>query len=170
LDAFITISEKLGYNFELLKAVRDINETQKDFFLEKIKEKLWILKDKTIGILGLSFKPDTDDIRNAPSIAIIEALKAEGAKIKAYDPCCMAKINKEVRKGLKFCKDAYEACRGSDCLLIVTEWDEFKELDFAKVKKLLKRPLIIDGRNVYDPQVMKKSGFNYIGIGRGKHE
>jgi len=170
LDAFITISEKLGYNFDLLKTVRVINESQKDYFLEKVKEKLWILKDKTIGVLGLSFKPDTDDIRNAPSIAIIEALKAEGAKIKVYDPCCMGKINKEAKRGLKFCKDAYEACQGSDCLLIVTEWDEFKELDFLKVKRLLKRPLIIDGRNIYDPQAMRKIGFNYAGIGRGKHE
>ncbi len=169
LDAFITISEKLGYSFNLLKAVREINDEQRDFFLEKVKEKLWILKDKTIGILGLSFKPNTDDIRNAPSIAIIEALKLEGAKIKVYDPCSMEKIEKEISNGLKFCKDSYEACRDSDCLLIITEWDEFKELDFAKVKRLLRRPLIIDGRNIYDQKVMKKLGFNYVGIGRGKH-
>jgi len=170
LDAFITISEKLGYSFDLLKSVRQINEQQRDFFLRKIKEKLWIVKDKTIGILGLSFKPNTDDIRNAPAIEIINALKLEGAKIKVYDPSSMKKVKEVISDGLKFCQDPYEACRNSDCLLIVTEWDEFKELDFAKVKKLLKRPLIIDGRNIYDPQAMKKLGFTYVGVGRGKYE
>ncbi|MFZ2602477.1 MAG: UDP-glucose/GDP-mannose dehydrogenase family protein [Candidatus Omnitrophota bacterium] len=169
LDAFITISEKLGVNFDLLRAVKAANQEQKDFFLEKIKNKLWIIKDKTIGILGLSFKPDTDDIRNAPSLDIIRALKSEGAKLKVYDPSSMPKA-KEILSGIKFCRDSYEVCRNSDCLLIVTEWDEFKELDFSKVKKLLKRPLIIDGRNIYDPSAMKKKGFIYEGIGRGKHE
>lgn len=169
LDAFITISEKLGVNFDLLRAVKAANQEQKDFFLEKIKNKLWIIKDKAIGILGLSFKPDTDDIRNAPSLEIIEALKSQGAKLKVYDPSSMAKA-KEILSGIKFCKDSYAVCKDSDCLLIVTEWDEFKELDFLKVKKLLKRPLIIDGRNIYDPRIMKKKGFIYEGIGRGKHE
>ncbi|MFH1127795.1 MAG: UDP-glucose/GDP-mannose dehydrogenase family protein [Candidatus Omnitrophota bacterium] len=169
LDAFITISEKLGVNFDLLRAVKAANQEQKDFFLEKIKNKLWIIKDKTIGILGLSFKPDTDDIRNAPSLDIIRVLKSEGAKLKVYDPSSMPKA-KEILSEIKFCRDSYEVCRDSDCLLIVTEWDEFKELDFSKVKKLLKRPLIIDGRNIYDPSAMKKKGFIYEGIGRGKHE
>ncbi len=169
LDAFITISEKLGVNFDLLRAVKAANQEQKDFFLEKIKNKLWIIKDKTIGILGLSFKPDTDDIRNAPSLDIIRVLKSEGAKLKVYDPSSMPKA-KEILSEIKFCRDSYEVCKDSDCLLIVTEWDEFKELDFSKVKKLLKRPLIIDGRNIYDPSAMKKKGFIYEGIGRGKHE
>lgn len=165
LDAFITISEKLGYNFELLKSVKDINEGQSNFFLQKIKDTLWIIKDKSIAILGLSFKPNTDDIRNAPSIRIIKALQDEGAKIKVYDPKSMSRA-KEVLSKVVFCKDAYEAAKGSDCLLVVTEWDEFKELDFAKIKKLLKRPLVIDGRNIYDPKAMKKIGFTYISIGR----
>lgn len=168
LDAFITISDKLGYNFKLLKAVKEINQFQKDFFLEKLKDKLWIIKNKTIGILGLSFKPNTDDIRNAPSLDIIQALLSEDAKIKVYDPSAMKKA-KEQLSGVKFCEDPYSAAQDSDCLLIITEWDEFKELDFLKIKRLLKRPLIIDGRNIYDPQVMKKSGFIYLGIGRGKH-
>lgn len=168
LDAFIKISEKLGYNFELLKAVKNINKEQKNFILKKIKDTLWIIKDKTIGVLGLSFKPNTDDIRNAPSLDIIKALKKEGAKIKVYDPQAMKKAQ-QILKGLRFCKDPYEVCKGSDCLLIITEWDEFKELDFAKVKKLLKRPLIIDGRNIYEPKVMQKLGFTYIGVGRGGH-
>ena len=126
---------------------------------------LWTIKDKTIGILGLSFKPNTDDIRNAPSIDIIQALQSEGAKIKVYDPSAMGKAGGLLGR-VKFCKDPYEVCRGSDCLLIITEWDEFKELDFSKIKKLLKRPFIIDGRNIYEPQRMKKLGFTYAGIGR----
>ncbi len=166
VDAFINIAEKLGCNFDLLKAVKEINQQQKIFFLNKIKGLLWIIKDKTIGILGLSFKPNTDDIRNAPSIDIIQALQSEGAKIKIYDPCAMEKA-KELLNRVRFCKDPYEVCRGSDCLLIITEWDEFKELDFFKIKKLLKRPFIIDGRNIYDPERMRKLGFTYAGIGRG---
>lgn len=165
LDAFVTISDKLGYNFELLKSVRDINEEQKEFFISKIRESLWILKDKTIGVLGLSFKPDTDDIRNAPALDIIRALQEEGAKIKAYDPECIEKA-KAFLKDVTFCKDAYDACRGSECLLVITEWAEFKELDLVRVKKLLKRPLILDGRNIYEPQKLRKMGFKYISIGR----
>lgn len=169
VDAFIHICEKLGYNFHLLKAVREINQQQKIFFLDKIKENLWIIKDKTIGVLGLSFKPNTDDIRNAPSIDIIRALLQEGAKVKVYDPQAQKKAKGLLNKIL-FCKDPYDACRGSECLLIVTEWDEFKELDFLKIKKLLNRPLIIDGRNIYEPKRMKCLGFTYIGMGRRKHE
>ena len=163
--AFINISEKLGCSLGLLKEVKNINEEQKTLFLNKIKDALWIIKGKNIGILGLSFKPNTDDIRNASSIDIVNALKAEGAKLKIYDPCAMEKAKRLLDK-VRFCKDPYDACRGSDCLLIITEWDEFKELDFCKVKKLLKRPLIIDGRNIYDPRALKKLGFTYIGIGR----
>jgi UDPglucose 6-dehydrogenase len=166
LDAFITISSKLGYSFSLLKAVKNINEEQKAFFLKKVKDALWIIKDKSIGMLGLSFKPNTDDMRNAPSLDIIKALKAEGAKIKIYDPRSMEKA-REILKGVKFCQDPYEVCKDSDCLLVITEWPEFKELDFTRVKKLLKRPLIIDGRNIYEPERLKKSGFTYISIGRG---
>lgn len=165
LDAFITISEKLGYDFGLLKSVRRVNQEQKTAFQEKIKDSLWIIKDKTIGVLGIAFKPDTDDIRNAPSIDIINALEKEGAKLKVYDPQSMQKA-KGVLGKIKFCKDPYEVCKGSDCLVVLTEWDEFKGLDFVRIKKLLKRPLVIDGRNIYDPGVMKDLGFNYISIGR----
>jgi UDPglucose 6-dehydrogenase len=165
LDAFIHISDKIGYNFELLKEVRSINEEQKKFVLKKIKNVLWIIKDKTIGVLGLSFKPDTDDIRNAPAMELIKALQAEGAKIKVYDPQAMKKA-RDVLNGVTFCKDPYQVCKASDCLLVVTEWNEFKELDFLRVKKLLKRPLIIDGRNMYEPQKLKEAGFTYVGVGR----
>lgn len=165
LDAFINISQNAGYNFELLRAVKKINQEQKRFLLKKIKDNLWIVKDKTIAVLGLAFKPDTDDIRSAPSLDLISALKQEGAFLRIYDPQAMKKA-KEILPDVKFCKDSYEAARGADCLLVVTEWNEFKELDFAKIKKLLKRALIIDGRNIYDPAQVRKMGFTYVAIGR----
>lgn len=167
LDAFVTISEKLGVDFKLLEAVREVNQQQKDFFLTKIKDSLWIIKDKTIGVLGLSFKPDTDDIRNAPSLDIVDSLRSEGAFLKVYDPQAIEKAKEFFgTSGVKFCKNSYETAKGCDCLIILTEWDEFKGLDFLKIKKLLKRPLVIDGRNTYDPLAMKKAGFTYVSIGR----
>ena len=167
IDAFINIAKKSGYDFQMLKAVREINEYQKKDILKKIKDALWIIKDKQIGILGLSFKPNTDDLRSAASIDIIKGLQAEGAKIRAYDPQSMEKA-KEIFSAVKFCKDAYETAKGADCLVIVTEWNQFKELDLAKIKKLMRQPVIVDGRNIYDPQAMKKNDFRYTGIGRGK--
>jgi len=168
LDAFITISEKLGYDFQILKAVRNTNEEQKKVVLEKIKKHMWIVKGKTIAVLGLAFKPNTDDLRNAPSIYLIKALQNEGARIKVYDPKAMEGL-KNLLKGAVFCKDSYQAASGADCLLVVTEWNEFKELDFKKLKKLLKRNLIVDARNIYDPKYLESIGFTYVGIGRG-HE
>lgn len=167
IDAFINIAKKSGYDFQMLKAVREINEYQKKDILKKIKDALWIIKDKQIGILGLSFKPNTDDLRSAASIDIIKGLQSEGAKIRAYDPQSMEKA-KEVLQGVKFCKDAYETAKGADCLVVVTEWNQFKELDLAKIKKLMRQPVIVDGRNIYDPQAMKKNDFRYTGIGRGR--
>jgi UDPglucose 6-dehydrogenase len=113
----------------------------------------------------LAFKPGTDDMRNAPSLDIIRILQKEGAKIKAFDPQAMRKAG-EYLDGVKFCRDAYEAARGSDCLVVITEWDEFKELDFKRIKKLIKQPVIFDGRNIYSPAAMEKLGFQYFGIGR----
>ncbi|MCM8771296.1 MAG: UDP-glucose/GDP-mannose dehydrogenase family protein [Candidatus Omnitrophica bacterium] len=167
IDAFINISEELGYDFVLLKAVRQVNEEQKEEFMRKIEDNLWIIQDKTIAILGLAFKPNTDDIRSAPSIDIVKKLQEKGARIKVYDPCAMEKA-KAVLKGVKFCKDAYEAARASDCLVIITDWNEFKELDLKRIKKVLRHPLIIDGRNIYDRQQMKQLGFKYVSVGRPK--
>ncbi|MEI6831762.1 MAG: UDP-glucose/GDP-mannose dehydrogenase family protein [Candidatus Omnitrophota bacterium] len=166
LEAFINIAEKLGYDFAILKAVKNTNEEQKKFVLQKIKDELWIIKDKTIAVAGLAFKPNTDDLRNAPSIDLIRALIQEGAKVKVYDPKAMNKA-RECLKNVVFCNDLYEAAKGADCLIVATEWNEFKELDFVKLKKILKRPLLIDGRNIYDPKLLKKFGFTYVGVGRG---
>jgi len=166
LDAFITIAEKIGYDFDILKAVRNTNEEQKKFVFRKIKDALWIIKDKSIAVLGLAFKANTDDLRNSPSIDLINALVQEGAKIKAYDPKAMEKA-KRFMKDIVFCKDPYQAVRGADCLIVATEWNEFKELDFIKIKKALKHPLVVDARNIYDPGQLKKLGFTYIGVGSG---
>ena len=168
VSAFMHICEKLGYSFDLLKDVKRINEHQKAVFIGKISASLGErVEGKTIGILGLSFKPNTDDIRNAPSLDIIKELLRRKAFIKAYDPQAMEKTKKELKnKRVKFCNDAYTAAKGSDCLVIITEWNEFKKLNLKKVKRLLRRPIIIDGRNIYDPKKMKKVGFKYTGIGR----
>jgi UDPglucose 6-dehydrogenase len=166
VDAFIRISEKSGYNFKLLNEVRNINEEQKASFLRLIEDKLWIVKNKVIGVLGLAFKPDTDDMRSAPSIDIIGALQQEGAAIKAYDP--VAEENaKKILKGVTYCKDPYAAAKGCDCLLLLTEWDEFKKLDFNKLKSVMKQPVLFDGRNFYHDQNLESLGFEYYGVGRG---
>ncbi|MFA5148797.1 MAG: UDP-glucose/GDP-mannose dehydrogenase family protein [Candidatus Omnitrophota bacterium] len=167
IEAFIHISEKLGYNFELLKSVKRINEAQRLLLVKKVEKVLWNIKGKTIGVLGLAFKPNTDDMRFAPSSTIIEKLKQEGAHIRAYDPQSMGRARKLPEfKGVRFCKDPYEAVKGADCALIVTEWNEFKELDLKKIKKLMCQPVIVDGRNIYEPKMMKDLGFKYNCIGR----
>jgi len=165
LDAFIHISGKLGYDFGILKAARKVNEEQKALFIRKIEEALWIIKGKTIGVLGLSFKPNTDDMRFAPSIDIINSLKEHGAKIKAYDPQAV-KNARSILKDVTFCKSPYDVAKNSDALAILTEWHEFEVMDLARIKKLLRKPLIIDGRNIFDPGKMKKLGFRYVSIGR----
>jgi len=163
--AFMHISEKLGYEFKFLKEAFEINEEQKNVLIEKIKEGLWNLKDKTIAVLGLSFKPNTDDIRLAVSIDLIKMLQRHGVKIRAYDPKAMPKA-KTVLSDVLFCKDAYDAVKGSDCLLLLTEWPEFIEMDFNRIKRIMRHAFIVDGRNVYEPGVLKEIGFKYMGIGR----
>ena len=167
LDAFIKIAEQLGYEFKLLRAVRDINEQQKRSFAVKIQRALWVLKGKTIGVLGLAFKPNTDDMRCAPAIDVITYLQSEGAVIKAFDPRAMREAAR-LLPNVKLCKDPYEAAADSDCLIVLTEWDAFKELDLKRLKKLLRQPLVVDGRNIYDPRRMRALGFRYIGVGRGQ--
>ncbi|MDP6924754.1 MAG: UDP-glucose/GDP-mannose dehydrogenase family protein [Candidatus Scalindua sp.] len=150
---------------KLLSAVNTINEDQRKFIFRKIKKMVSPLKGKNIAVWGLAFKPKTDDIREAPSIDIIRELQKSGAKIRAFDP--VAKINaKKVLNGVTFCGDPYSTVKGCDALLVATEWNEFRVLDFEHVKRLLKHPNIIDGRNIYEPDEMRKAGFNYIGVGR----
>ncbi|MFH1338458.1 MAG: UDP-glucose/GDP-mannose dehydrogenase family protein [Candidatus Omnitrophota bacterium] len=165
LEAFIYIAKKAGYDFGLIRETARINREQKQFLLKKIEEAVWIIPGKTIGVLGLSFKPNTDDIRFSVSIDVIKMLQKEGAKIKAYDPQAIPEAKKEL-KNVGFCKNSYEAARNSDCLLIMTEWDEFRNLDLVKIKKLLRQPVIVDGRNIFEPAQMAKLGFIYKCIGR----
>lgn len=163
--ALIELMKRNKVKGEVLSAVNRVNEDQRKFILLKIKKLLPSLKEKTIAIWGLAFKPKTDDIREAPSIAIIMELQRLGAKIRAFDP--EAKLNaKKVLKGIIFCNDPYSTVKGCDALVIATEWNEFRVLDIDKIKRLLKQPNIIDGRNIYEPEEMKNAGFNYVGIGR----
>ncbi len=163
--AFIHLAEENGYDFNLLKVVQKINDEQINFVFKKIKKCLWTLRNKRIGVLGLSFKPDTDDIREAPSIKIMEKLLSEGAILQVYDPQAM-KGAKKIFPELTYCKNPYETCKNAELLLILTEWEEFKNLDLLKVKKLLQKPYLIDARNIYEPKRMKELGFIYDGVGR----
>ncbi len=165
LAAFIDICDRLGYNPELLKTVARVNEQQKSFFFSKIKKSVWNIFGKRIAVLGLSFKPNTDDIRLSPAIDIIKMLKKEGAEISAYDPKAMGKARQEL-KGIDYADNPYEAIKGADCLVITTDWPQFKKLDLRKVKRLLKRPIVVDGRNMFEPVLMEKLGFKYSSIGR----
>ncbi len=165
LEAFIYIAKKAGYDFELLKEVVRINKEQKRLLLKKIEDTVWTIREKTIGVLGLSFKPDTDDTRFSISIDVIRMLQNEGARIKAYDPQAMPEAKKELQN-IRFCQNPYEVARNSDCLLVMTEWEEFRHLDLARIKKLLRQPIIVDGRNIFEPKEMNKLGFIYKSIGR----
>jgi UDPglucose 6-dehydrogenase len=165
IKAFISIASKLGYDFRLLREVENINDEQMMGAVEKVEQMLWNLKDKKIGILGLAFKPNTDDMRYAPSITIINELIRRGAQIKAYDPVSMERA-KIIMPNIEYCPDAYSVARDVDALLLVTEWDEFRSLDMAKVKDMMRQPVFFDGRNVFDPEDMKRLGFIYAGVGR----
>ncbi|MQY69819.1 MAG: UDP-glucose 6-dehydrogenase, partial [Firmicutes bacterium] len=165
LQAFIRIAEKLNCDFGLLKEVEKINKNRPKLLVKKIKEVVGILEDKVIGILGLAFKPNTDDMRFAPSIEIIKLLQKEKAKIRAYDPIAMDKA-KGVLKNVGYGRDPYEVAKDSDALVIVTEWEEFRNIDLEKIKNLLLNPAIVDGRNIYQPEEVKRLGFVYKSIGR----
>jgi UDPglucose 6-dehydrogenase len=163
--ALSRIAHERGYTFKLLDSVIKVNEEQKQRMVAKIREKVGDLRGKTIGVLGLSFKPNTDDIRESSSITIIQALLALGAKVKAFDPVAMDE-SKKVLPELEYGEDAYNVAKGCDALVLATEWNQFRRLDLQRIKGLLKNPIFIDLRNVYDPDQMKRLGFNYCGVGR----
>ena len=164
VKALISTLKQYGCNSELFEAVHRINEVQKSIAVSKLKSILDI-KDSTIAIWGISFKPKTDDIREAPSLNIINELQDMGARIHACDPVAIENA-KNVLNNVKFFQNPYETIRDCDALIVATEWNEFRNLDMRAVKILLKNPIIIDGRNIYDPKEMKELGFNYMGIGR----
>lgn len=165
LAAFIKISEEVGVDFRLLKEVQAINQSALEHFLKKIRDHFWVLKDKVIAIWGLSFKPNTDDVRHAAAIEIMRTLIKEGAKVRAYDPVAVEKA-RAVCAEAEYCADPYEAARGAEALLLVTEWDEFRKADLARLKSCMTRPVMFDGRNVFNPETVRGAGFTYFSIGR----
>jgi UDPglucose 6-dehydrogenase len=167
VQAIIKIAENQGYKLEIMSAVEAVNNRQKRVLFEKLKKRFGNeLKNKTIAVWGLSFKPNTDDMREAPSIVLIENLIAEGAKVKAYDPEATEEARKIFKDKIIYADKTYEALEGADALVIVTEWNEFRRPNFEKIKTLMKSAIIFDGRNLFEPNKMAELGFEYEGIGR----
>jgi UDPglucose 6-dehydrogenase len=167
--AFIAISEQLGLPFLLLKEVQRVNQLQRERFVAKIRDTLWVLKDKRIAVWGLTFKPDTDDVRNSVAIDLVNGLLQEGAIVQAYDPKGMDKVAElGLCKGAALAKSALQAVENAEALVLATEWNEFQGIDFELVRDAMHTPIIFDGRNLFDPETMKQLGFRYLGIGRGE--
>ena len=165
LSAFIKIAEQVGYDFGLLKEVQKINSEQMNRFLKKIIDTLWVLKDKRIGVLGLAFKHNTDDIRMSPAIELCQRLQKEGASLRVHDPKAMEKA-RAVLKDVTFVEDMNDVAEGCDALVVATEWDEFKKLDLERARRALSHPILFDGRNLFDSAEMERLGFIYKSIGR----
>ncbi len=166
--AFRYVAEQLGIDFSLLSEVESINVAQKKRFLSKVRSALWTLRGKRIAVLGLAFKGETDDIRDSPAVDMVKMLLAEGCVLRAYDPAAMARAKEVLPEGayLSYADSAYEAAQDADALLILTEWQEFATLDLEKLNRMLRYPIVIDGRNLYDPHVMQQHGFTYLSTGR----
>ena len=165
VKALARMAETMGYHPELLDAVMEINVDQRTLVVEKLREVLGGLRDQVIGMLGLSYKPNTDDVREAPSIEIIKNLQLKGARVRAYDPRAMPVMRRQLNS-IEYCPDAYAVANGADALLLVTEWDEFRSLDLDRIKNTMRRPVLVDGRNLFDPDLMRERGFVYRGVGR----
>jgi UDPglucose 6-dehydrogenase len=164
VQAFIRIAEKSGCDFSLLKEVEKINQDRVGRFIEKLRAELWVLRGKRVAVWGLAFKPNTDDVRFAPAIEIIRALQAEGAEVRAYDPEAMEKA-KAIVPEVTYCADAYQAAEGAEAVLLLTEWEEFRKINWSRLMTMVERPLILDGRNALAAEEVASSGFEYIGIG-----
>jgi UDPglucose 6-dehydrogenase len=165
VQAFIRIAEKSGCDFSLLKEVERINQNRIERFIEKLRSELWVLRGKKVAVWGLAFKPDTDDVRFAPSITLLKSLLEEGAIVSAYDPKAVENARREI-PNIAYCSDPYQAAQGADAILIVTEWDEFRRLDWERLGKVVERALILDGRNMLDGSEAKNHGFHYFSVGR----
>jgi UDPglucose 6-dehydrogenase len=166
LMAFRSVARECGYEFRLLDEVIRINEEQRQRFLRKVRSALWTLRGKRLGILGLAFKGGTDDIRESPAIMLAKALVQEGCQLVAYDPAARQRAGEVLNGSVQFVDSAYDAARDADALLILTEWEEFATLDLKRMHGLLRYPIVIDGRNLYDPEVMAANGFTYYSVGR----
>ncbi len=166
LMAFRAVARECGYQFRLLDEVMQINEEQRQRFLRKVRGALWTLRGKRLGVLGLAFKGGTDDIRESPAILLVQALLQEGCRIAAYDPAAVERAREVLKANVDFAGSAYEAAAGADALLVLTEWEEFAALDLNRLHSQLKYPIVIDGRNLYDPAAMAAHGFTYYSVGR----
>src|SRR3984957_16669010 len=166
LLAFRAVAKESGYDFRLLEEVHRINEEQRHRFMRKVRGVLWTFRGKRLGVLGLAFKGGTDDIRESPAMLLVQELLREGCHIRAYDPAAMERAKEVLKSGVEFVSDAYQAATGVDALLILTEWEEFAHLDLERVHGLIKYPIVLDGRNLYDPAVMVAHGFSYYSVGR----
>jgi UDPglucose 6-dehydrogenase len=166
LQAFVHIGEKMGCNFSLLREVEKINVARVEHFLARIRKELWVLRGKTIAVWGLAFKPNTDDIRFAPSLALVRRLVAEGANVQAHDPQATEKAKRELPQ-ITYCADPYSAANRADAIVILTEWNEFRSLDWQRLAQMVDRPLVLDGRNMLTAAEVTPHGFEYISIGRG---
>lgn len=167
VSAFIKIAEANGYDFSLLKDTEKINNDQRLWLIRKLEQALWTLKGKKIGVLGLAFKPNTDDLRNAPAKDIIQALIERGAEVRGYDPVAADRM-KTIFPDIDYVKNPYDAAKDADALLIVTEWDTVKKMNLKRIKKAMATPIVIDGRNAFDPREMSKLGFVYQSVGRAR--
>ena len=165
VQAFIRIAEKSGCDFSLLKEVEKINQRRIHDFVEKVRKELWVVRGKKIAVWGLAFKPNTDDVRFAPSIALVKSLLDEGATVSAYDPEATEKA-KAILPDITYCKDPYQAAQGADAVLIVTEWEEFRRIDWARLRGVVERPLVLDGRNMLNEDDVTRHGFSYVSVGR----
>ncbi len=166
VEAFHNLSEELGYDFDLLEHVQEINETQRDRVLEKIRQELWVLNNKSIGVLGLSFKPGTDDIRESPGIYLIEDLLDEGCSITGYDPKAIENTRDVLGNRIDYASSPYEAAADAEALVITTDWPEFGELDLDRLKENMSLPFLLDARNMYDPEAVRSKGLIYESVGR----
>jgi UDPglucose 6-dehydrogenase len=164
--AFRAVAKECGYDFRLLDEVIRINEDQRHRFLRKVRSVLWTLRGKRLGVLGLAFKGGTDDIRESPAILLAQELLREGCHICAHDPAAMDRAREVLNSSVVYAAGPYEAAAGADALLILTEWEEFAALDLDRLRKLVKYPIVIDGRNLYDPAIMSAHGFSYYSVGR----
>jgi UDPglucose 6-dehydrogenase len=166
VKAILKFAKDKGYDFRILDAVEDVNQAQKHVLVEKMQKHFGSLKGKTIAMWGLAFKPRTDDMREAPAITITQSLLKAGAKVQAFDPEATETAKKVLGSKITYVKKSYDALTGADALALVTEWNEFREPDFARMKKLMRQPVVFDGRNIYNPAHMKAQGFTYFSIGR----
>ena len=165
LQAFVHLAERSGADFSMLKEAEKINKRRIERLVEKMRKALWVVRGKQVGILGLAFKPNTDDIRFAPAMDLVHALVAEGARIRAYDPQAMEKA-RAILPGIEYAESAYDAAKDSEAVVVATEWEEFRKLDWGKIRDSMAQPLVLDGRNFLSPQEMRSLGFEYHSFGR----